>query len=236
MRLEPGSKFDRYIIQGVLGEGGMGRVYRAFDVRLERRLALKILCAPAEATSEESRRAVAAILREARAAAALDHPNAVSIFELGEHNNVPFIAMELVAGQALRFFVGRPEVPLEQRIHWLTDIAKALDAAHRAGIVHLDVKPENVMVRYDDVVKVLDFGIARRAAAFIGALEGSCSEITAISSATDRPLVGTPGYMAPEQALREELDGRADQFSWGVVAYELLTGSLPWSKVESVYD
>lgn len=236
MRLEPGSKFDRYIIQGVLGEGGMGRVYRAFDVRLERRLALKILSAPAEATSEESRRAVAAILREARAAAALDHPNAVSIFELGEHNNVPFIAMELVAGRALRFFVGRPEVPIEQRIHWLADVAKALDAAHRAGIVHLDVKPENVMVRYDDVVKVLDFGIARRAAAFIGAMEGISDEITAISIATDRPLVGTPGYMAPEQALREELDGRADQFSWGVVAYELLTGSLPWPKVETVFD
>jgi serine/threonine protein kinase/tetratricopeptide (TPR) repeat protein len=236
MRLEPGSKFDRYIIQGLLGEGGMGRVYRAFDVRLERRLALKILSAPGEATSEESRRAVAAILREARAAAALDHPNAVSIFELGEHNNVPFIAMELVAGRALRFFVGRPEVPIEQRLHWLTDVAKALDAAHHAGIVHLDVKPENVMVRYDDVVKVLDFGIARRAAAFISAIDGTADETAALSIVTERPFVGTPGYMAPEQALREELDGRADQFSWGVVAYELLTGSLPWSKVESVYD
>ena len=234
MRLEPGSKFDRYIIQGILGEGGMGRVYRAFDVRLERRLALKILSAPGEATSEESRRAVAAILREARAAAALDHPNAVSIFELGEHNNVPFIAMELVAGQALRHFVGRPEIPVERRIHWLTDVAKVLDAAHRAGIVHLDVKPENVMVRYDDVVKVLDFGIARRVAELVGAIEGI--ETAALSVPTDRPLVGTPGYMAPEQALREELDGRADQFSWGIVAYELLTGTLPWSRADSLYD
>jgi eukaryotic-like serine/threonine-protein kinase len=236
--LEPGSKFDRYTIEALLGEGGMGQVYKAFDARLERRVALKIL-RPRVAADPEKSRADHWILREARAAAALDHPNAVSIFELGEHDGVPFMAMEFISGRSLRAFVGRHSVPLDQRARWLGDIARALDAAHQAGIIHLDIKPENVMVRADGVVKVLDFGIARRTSILeTDGPEGATGAEGKLMTLTGRGvLVGTPPYMAPEQVVRKRaLDGRADQFAWGVVAYEIFAGKTPWSAEGSLYD
>jgi serine/threonine protein kinase len=239
---QPGESFDRYVIQSLLGEGGMGRVYRAKDTRLQRNVALKILRPPGEVS--EGRAASsgsfgsasysdgpARLLREARAAAALDHPNAVSIFDVGEVLGTPYIAMELIEGRSLRSYVGDTSVPRERRIRWLVDIAHALAAAHNRGLVHRDVKPENVMIRTDGVVKVLDFGIARRV--LLKDDERSSvmdDEQRAILSTMTQSgsLVGTPLYMAPEQLRGEPTDGRADQFAWGVVAYELLTGKAPW--------
>ncbi len=170
------------------------------------------------------------ILREARAAAAIDHPNAVAIFDIGEHEGVCFIAMELVAGRPLRDLVGAPDIPVERRLRWLADVARALAAAHRVGVVHLDVKPENVMVGDDDRVKVLDFGIARQVL-----FDDDPGAPTATLTGTGN-VAGTPAYMAPEQVRRLGIDSRTDQFSWGVVAYELLCGKMPWSQTRSLFN
>jgi serine/threonine-protein kinase len=225
--LKPGERFERYTIEEAIGEGGMGCVYRARDDRLGRRVALKVISEGAPGGD-----AAARLLREARAAAALDHPNAVAIFDVGDHEGTPYIVMELVEGRTLRAFVGDASVPMSTRVARLADVARALAAAHRRGLVHRDVKPENVMVREDGMVKVLDFGIARRARAEVDAraeTEIAADTPPALATITvDGVKLGTPVYMAPEQIRGDALDGRADQFSWGVLAYELLTGRLPW--------
>jgi eukaryotic-like serine/threonine-protein kinase len=236
MRLDEGALFARYKVEASLGGGGMGHVYRAFDTQLQRRVALKILHAETVG-SADSVAAAALILREARAAAALNHVNAVTVFEIGEHRGVPFMAMELVLGHPLRQLIGRRDIPLARRLRWLTGIADALAAAHAAGIVHLDVKPENVIVRDDDVAKVLDFGIARRRSFDPDVLIRTPTDVDRLHSLThgSGSIVGTPRYMAPEQVGRAELDGRTDQFAWGVVAYELLTGHSPWPAGDDLY-
>ncbi len=223
--LRPGDEFDRYVVEAPLGQGGMGAVYRALDTRLNRRVALKIVLLGEGADAESKAR----LLREARAAAALNHPNAVAVYDVGEHDGIPFIAMELVPGRTLRQYVGDATVPVETRLRWLLEVARALDAAHRAGLVHRDVKPDNVMIGNDDaIVKVLDFGIARsiRGAVDVHAetSAGALETITAQGVA-----IGTPLYMPPEQLRGREVDARADQFAWGVMAYELLSGVTPWS-------
>ena len=264
-----GDTFDRYVIETLLGEGGMGRVYRAHDTRLGRRVALKVLRFQ-EASTEDgalsptegrpSTEATARLMREARAAAALDHPNAVVVFDVGKIGDTMFIAMEFVPGRTLRSYVGDPSIPWDHKLRWLIEAARALSAAHARGLVHRDVKPENIMVRDDGVVKVLDFGIAKRIAidpaaaqevlrASHGRSSGaapiaatSSGEHTAITgqaaldgegfdaSADTKAgaVLGTPRYLSPEQIRGESVDARADQFSWGVVAYETLTGQLPW--------
>ncbi|WP_348652836.1 protein kinase [Polyangium sp. y55x31] len=210
----------RFEIEAVLGEGGMGVVYRAHDLKLDRKVALKTLAAGDE---EASARA----LREARAVAALDHPNAIAIYDAGEWEGQPFIAMELVEGETLRAYVGDSSVPVRRKIRWLVDVARALAAAHRAGIVHRDIKPENVMVRRDGRVKVLDFGIARRSQAPVDPA-GPTAKPSAASITTKGGVLGTPMYMAPEQVRGKAADGRTDQFSWAVLGYELCEGTRPW--------
>jgi serine/threonine-protein kinase len=226
-----GTRFGRFLVQSVLGQGGMGCVYRAHDTTLDRPVALKLITAtPAGDVDERHAR----LLREAKAAAALDHPNAVSIYDVGEIDGTAFIAMELVTGRTLRAQIGS-DAGWWQKLRWLLDIAEALEAAHRAGIVHRDVKPENVMVREDGRVKVLDFGIARRTAgppADPSAPTATRDQIPGLTAAGAAP--GTPLYMSPEQLRAEPLDPRSDQFSWGVVAYELLGGRLPWSVTGAV--
>ena len=238
MIFERGTRLDRYRLEESLGEGGMGRVYRAYDERLQRYVALKVLhVARVEGGGSTTASGPARLLREARSAAALDHPNAVAIFDVGEatvageEERVPFIAMELIEGQSLRAFIGASAVTLREKLGWLTDIARALAAAHARGLVHRDVKQENVMIRRDGVVKVLDFGIARRAPS--GKVDGdAATQARAVldTFTAEGVVVGTPFYMAPEQMRGEGVTGRADQFSWGVVAYELVSGSLPWDR------
>jgi eukaryotic-like serine/threonine-protein kinase len=220
--LKAGDTVDRYTIEACIGEGGMGAVYRARDTRLGRLVALKLI-----ADSAAGAEANARLLREARAAAALDHPNAVAVFDVGEHEGVPFIVMELVSGNTLRSRIGEP-ASLAERVGRLTAVGRALAAAHRVGVVHRDIKPENVMIRDDGVVKVLDFGIARRATGE-GVDPTGPTHSPALGTLTiDGAKLGTPVYMAPEQIRGDTLDCRADQFSWGVMAYELLAGRLPW--------
>ncbi|HEX8793568.1 MAG TPA: protein kinase [Polyangiaceae bacterium] len=235
----PGDRIGRYVVEGLLGEGGMGRVYRAYDATLRRRVAIKLLRPELLKDESGAPANVDRILREARMAASLDHHNVVSIFDVGEHEGTPFIVMELVKGRPLRALVGKNDVAPLERLGWLTDAARALAAAHKAGLVHRDVKPENILVRDDGVVKMLDFGIARLdrtpslrppPAPGEAAAVATAETVESLAATLDRSTVaGTPAYMAPEQIRHEHVDARADQFGWGVVAYELLTGTLPWT-------
>ncbi|MFT3766397.1 MAG: serine/threonine-protein kinase [Minicystis sp.] len=218
-----GRQLGRYRVQAKLGEGGMGVVYDAKDEVLGRHVALKVVSGVLQGDGERRLR----FAREARAAAAFTHPNAVAIFDAGEIDGVAFIAMELVEGRSLRSFVGAADVGVADRIRWLADVARALAAAHRLGIIHRDIKPDNVMVRNDGQAKVLDFGVAGFTEPDAGALAATL-DVTPARLTTDGVRLGTPLYMAPEQLQGNPLDARADQFSWGVVAYELLSGRLPW--------
>jgi serine/threonine-protein kinase len=178
------------------------------DPKLDRRIALKILPST-DALDPQWARARARMLREARAAAALNHPNVVSVFDVGEVDDTPYIAMELVEGATLREFVGDASVPMRRRAQWVLEIARALAAAHQRGVVHRDVKPENVMVRHDGSLKVLDFGIARKVSVQSSALATHASTL----ATRDDELVGTVLYMAPEQFRGGAVDARADQFA-----------------------
>ena len=217
--LEAGRTFGRYRIDASLGVGGMGVVYRAFDTVLRRDVALKVLT--------QSDEAHARVLREARAAAALRHPGAVGVFDVGEVEGTPFIAMELVIGKSLRSRMRDEGLSLETKLRWLVSIAEVLDAAHAVDLVHRDIKPENVMIGADGSVKVLDFGIARRTTD--DELEAGEERASAPPSyrTKEGTISGTPSYMAPEQKTGGAIDARTDQYAWGVVACELVLGEHP---------
>lgn len=225
--LKEGDKVGRFIVEHVVGEGGMGTVYQAHDENLGRKVAIKVVSTTGDAE------ALARVLREARIIAALDHPNAVIIHETGEIQGDPYIVMELVPGQNLRSFVDKPDVPIARKIRWLVDVARVLAAAHNGGIVHRDVKPENVMVRPDGKIKVLDFGIARRSAGPVDAA-GPTAKALIPTITSSGGFVGTPMYMAPELLKGKAADGRSDQFSWAVLAYELLEGKAPWDAPDAL--
>jgi len=211
--LEPGSTFDRYRIEAFLGRGGMGAVYRAWDDRLGRRVALKLVGSGSDETLQDEDRS--AMVVEAQLAARLRHPNVVTVYDVGDHQGSVFLTMELVPGMSLRTRLRRGPVAPGDALAWLSAIAAALKAAHLAGVLHRDVKPENVMLCDDGTVKLLDFGIAKR-------------DATAGMQTMTGRIVGTPRYMAPEQIMGMPLDAACDQFAWGVVAYELLAGKQPW--------
>ncbi len=230
--LRPGDRFARYRIEKMLGEGGMGLVYRAYDTELDRRVALKIVhgnVGKARAGTSDTERdrtlseAAARLLREGREAAGFNHPNAVSVIDVGEVGGTAYIAMELVSGRTLRAYVGDRAITMDRRISWLAQIAEGLEAAHLRGLVHRDVKPENVMVCNDGTVKLMDFGGVKKMVED-RPKTGSSSHPTFVTRAG--MVVGTPMYMAPEQAIGEQLDGRTDQFAWGTLAYELLSGGI----------
>ncbi len=210
----------------------MGSVYRAVDTKLERPVALKLLRPDRVKDTHERAKGADRLLREARAAATIAHANAVAIYDIGEVEGTPYIAMELVVGRSLRACIGDASVSIEARVRWLKDTARALGAAHARGLVHRDVKPENVMLGEDGTIKVLDFGIASSygRAEVTTATNWAPSDYDEwfASFSRDGVLVGTPRYMSPEQLNGSALDGRADQFSWAVMAYELLSGTPPW--------
>jgi len=226
---EAGERIGRYVIASVLGRGGMGEVYEAEDTLLGRRVALKLVATGSDRETRDR------MLREARAAAGFQHPNAVIVFDAGttEGEGETFIAMELVRGQTLRALARDTDITPGTKLRWLVDVAWALDAAHETHLVHRDVKPDNLMVRPDGTIKVLDFGIAKKGRAV------DPSAPTEVSPALDTitragAIVGTPRYASPEQLRGEALDGRADQFSWAVTAYELLTGRAPFESDDPI--
>src|SRR5688572_1308496 len=223
--LEPGVQLGPYEVTEPLGKGGMGEVYLARDHRLGRELALKVL--PRQATDDAA--AVERFVREARAASALNHPNVVTIYEIGEAEAGRYIAMELVCGMTLRALAGPVPRSTDEVARLGAQIARALAVAHAAGIVHRDVKPENVMVRPDGYVKVLDFGIARLVATDAGRMTAAEALPTVVGRA-----VGTLRYMSPEQACGEAVTSATDIFSLGMVLHELATGTHPFAAASEV--
>jgi eukaryotic-like serine/threonine-protein kinase len=228
-----GNRLNHYLVLDKLGSGGMGDVYVAEDTRLHRRVALKFL--RPEAADARDRRS--RILREARAAAALNHPNIVHLYSVEEADDRVFITMELVTGRSLRQLL-RPGtgLSLAQTISFATQMAEALACAHAAGIVHRDLKPGNVMITDDDRVKILDFGVAK-VLARISTQDPEDSTTTGDDASVGH-AVGTTGYMSPEQALGKSLDERTDLFALGVVVYEMATGRTPFQgdTVAEVFD
>jgi len=208
----------RYRVDSLLGEGGMGVVVRARDLRLARDVALKLL--PAKTVGDAKARE--RLLREARAMAAFTHPNVAHVYDAGATDDgTTFVAMELIDGETVRKKLSTTW-PLSDRVRALADAARALGSAHRKGLVHRDVKPDNLMVRSDGRVVLLDFGIVRLAPTTIAATEAN-------ALTEQDTIIGTLAYMSPEQSMGGELDGRSDQFSFGVTAFEVLTGEYPWS-------
>ena len=211
-------RLGHFRLQSLLGKGGMGEVYLAEDTRLGRKVALKLL--PTRFSHDKER--VRRFELEARAASALNHPNIVTIYEIGEAENVRFIATEYIEGQTLRALTGRP-LALDAIVHLGVQMARALGVAHAAGIIHRDIKPENVMARADGLVKVLDFGLARLTPANVAQ-----SEFETDGGSTPGIILGTAAYMSPEQARGETVTNATDVFSLGLVFYELATGRHPF--------
>src|SRR5262245_42879752 len=219
-----GKTVGHYRITAKLGAGGMGEVFLAEDVRLERKAAIKFL--PAEMAADPDRRR--RFLQEARAASALNHPHVCVVYDVGESDDArPFIAMEFVEGQTLDAILKRDSLALVKVVEIAVQVADALDAAHVRGIVHRDIKPANISLNERGQVKVLDFGLAKRIPTTLSG--GNVHE--GFQNTQHGQVLGTPHYMSPEQALGQELDGRSDIFSLGVVLYELTTGNRPFSGV-----
>jgi eukaryotic-like serine/threonine-protein kinase len=218
MLLAAGTKVGPYEIQAPIGAGGMGEVYRAADTRLDRNVALKILPGSFSQDSDRLRR----FEQEARAVAALNHPNILAVFDIGQQQDgSPFLVSELLEGESLRAVLDRGPLPQRKTIEYGVQIAHGLAAAHEKGIVHRDLKPENVFVTKDGRIKILDFGLAKLAQA---AEEPNGATLMTAGTAAG-VVLGTPGYMAPEQVRGQPADARTDIFALGAVLYEMLSGS-----------
>jgi len=215
-----------YQILDRLGAGGMGEVFRALDTRVGRQVALKMLPESMAHDPERRRR----FDREARLAASLNHPNVMAIYDVGFDQHPPYIVTELVPGESLRALVGNGPVPPRKAVDIAAQVAAGLAAAHGAGIVHRDLKPENVMVTPDGIAKILDFGVAR-----LGAKAPASGNATVTMANTAMgAVVGTAAYMSPEQARAQEVDHRSDQFSLGLVLYEMLSGRQAFERASAV--
>ena len=219
MALTPGTRLGAYEVLALLGSGGMGEVYRARDTRLERVVAIKVL--PASVAGDPDRRQ--RLDREARAISSLNHPHICTLYDVGHQDGVDYLVMELLEGQTLAERLTKGALPLDQAVQYATQLADALDVAHRHGIVHRDLKPANIFIARSGpsgttIAKLLDFGIAKAAA--LGPVAA-----TASATLTDEgTLLGTLQYMAPEQLEGRGADTRSDLFAFGAVLYEMLTG------------
>jgi eukaryotic-like serine/threonine-protein kinase len=244
MNMENGSVIGHYKISSPIGKGGMGEVFLAQDTKLDRKVALKIL--PPEFAEDADR--MSRFVREAKSASALNHPNIITIYEIGESDGTHFIATEFIDGKTLNEYKQANPLNYKSVSEIAIQVASALDEAHSAGIVHRDIKPDNVMIRANGLVKLLDFGIAKLSEPrkIVSALQSDESDTeinpTAIaesssdqeatttikSATTPGMIIGTANYMSPEQAKGKEVDARTDIFSFGVVLYEMVAGKLPF--------
>ncbi len=222
--IQPGSMVGKYRVEEFLGRGGMGVVYRATDSRLDRIVALKVMGEHRFRDPHWVKR----FHREARSAGSLNHPNIITIYEVGDANGRHFIASEFVDGVTLRNLVAKAPLPPGEALDITLQIAAAMDAAHRSGIIHRDLKPDNVMVRKDGLVKVLDFGLAKLAES--PEVPGDRIDNSSSGGFLSEPgmVIGTTSYMSPEQSRGQDLDGRSDIFSLGILFFQLLTGRHPF--------
>src|SRR5262245_51475579 len=223
MAVSAGRRLGPYEIVSPLGAGGMGEVWRARDSRLARSVALKVL--PDAVASDPSR--LHRFAKEARSASALNHPNIVTVYDIGSEGPVSYIAMELVEGKTLRELLFAGALPLRKLLPIATQISDGLARAHEAGIVHRDLKPENIMVTKEGLVKILDFGLSKLTGGVAGEAE---SQLQTESGTSPGTVMGTVGYMSPEQAAGQPLDFRSDQFSFGSILYEMATGKRAFQK------
>jgi eukaryotic-like serine/threonine-protein kinase len=217
MPLAAGTKLGPYEIQSPIGAGGMGEVYRARDTRLNRDVAIKVLPASFSADPDRLQR----FAQESRAAAALNHPNILSIYDIGDDHGRPYVVSELLEGESLRERLRTGPIPSRKAIDYAQQVAKGLAAAHDKGIVHRDLKPENLFITNDGRVKILDFGLAK----FTRPDADASDDVPTMQVATEAGMVlGTAGYMSPEQVRGKPADGRSDIFSFGTILYEMLSG------------
>jgi eukaryotic-like serine/threonine-protein kinase len=223
-----GTRLGPYEVEAPLGAGGMGEVYRAKDSRLGREVAIKVL--PVEVSADADR--VKRFEKEARSASALNHPNIVTIYDTGTTGGISWIAMEMVEGQTLRQLVSPGPMPVRKILPIATQMAQGLARAHEVGIVHRDLKPENVMVTKDGLVKILDFGLAKLTGPVSGS--GEHSNLPTVTGTSPGVVMGTVGYMSPEQASGHAVDYRSDQFALGSILYEMATGRRAFQKKTAV--
>jgi serine/threonine-protein kinase len=229
--LAPNTRLDHYEVRSLLGKGGMGEVYLAEDLRLHRKVALKVLPAAVAVNQDRMRR----FEQEATAAAALNHPHIAHIYEIGEHDGTHFIAMELVDGVTLRAKIHHERTELRKLLKYLQQAAEGLAKAHTAGIVHRDLKPDNIMIARDDYAKILDFGLAKLIEPEnpLGSISAASSEVSTVivQHSCAGMVMGTAGYMSPEQAQGKvkEIDHRSDIFSFGCILFEAVTRHRPFA-------
>ena len=222
--LVSGQRLEHYEVIAPLGKGGMGQVYLAVDTRLRRKVAIKLL--PASYTNDADR--IMRFEQEAQTASALNHPNIVTIHEIGRSDSLQFISTEFIDGATLREHLNNSRMPVTEVLEVAAQVASALQAAHDAGIIHRDIKPENLMVRRDGIVKVLDFGLAKLGSQDFPAIQFSDDSSSPVDTKAG-VVMGTIGYMSPEQARGEEVDVRTDIWSLGVVLYEMTSGHAPFA-------
>ncbi|HEY3055284.1 MAG TPA: serine/threonine-protein kinase, partial [Thermoanaerobaculia bacterium] len=220
MPIAPGTRLGPYEIISRIGAGGMGEVFRARDTRLGRAVAIKVL--PSEFADDAAR--LQRFEQEARAASALNHPNIITVYDVGSVDHAPYLAMELVEGKSLRELIDHGPLPVRRIVDVGVQIADGLSKAHEAGIIHRDLKPENIMFSADGFAKILDFGLAK-----LTPLQSDDSK-TVRRDSTAGTLLGTAGYMSPEQAAGEKVDFRSDQFSLGTILYEMASGARPFRR------
>src|SRR6516225_7404877 len=220
MALAPGTRLGAYDIVSLIGQGGMGEVYKARDSRLNRDVAIKVL--PADVAADHDR--LTRFEREAQVLASLNHPNIAQIHGVDDSSGTPALVMELVEGPTLADRIAKGPIPLDEALPIAKQIAEALEAAHEQGIIHRDLKPANIKVRGDGTVKVLDFGLAKAFDPVASTAGNATTSPTLSPHATQAGLIlGTAAYMAPEQARGKAVDKRADIWAFGCVLYETLT-------------
>src|SRR5262245_10523458 len=217
--LAVGQQVGHYQLIKQIGAGGMGEVYLAQDSKLARKVALKLL----RSQVVQDRQRLERFKQEARAASALNHPNILTIYEIGEEAERPFIATEFIEGETLRARIAHTHLAVNEALEVAVQVAAGLNAAHEAGIVHRDIKPENIMLRRDGYVKILDFGLAK-----LIEPQAAGPAYSALVKTDEGVVMGTPRYMSPEQARGQKVDGRTDIFSLGAVLYEMLSGRAPF--------
>src|SRR6266849_4216803 len=223
MPLSPGCRLGPYEIVACLGKGGMGEVYRAHDSRLGREVAIKVL--PEASTTDPDR--LRRFELEAKAVGALSHPNLLAVFDTGRHEGAPFVVFELLEGETLRARLGGTALPPAEALDYALQIARGLAAAHDKGVVHRDLKPDNLFVTRDGRVKILDFGLAKLRPPLDPGDIGAETRTASVDTEA-HTMLGTVGYMSPEQIRRSAADHRSDIFSFGAVLYEMLAGRRPF--------